>query len=116
MWRTLMGLVVLGAAVVACTTAWQNRLTPSGQQCSDMPIYPAGQAIERPYHRLQPVSSRASLATEAQRLESLRSAACAAGADAVIEAANEETPLDGGATTVVASGTAVVWTSRPQAK
>ena len=47
--------------------------------------------------------------TEAERLESLRKAACNVGADAVIEAVNEEVRGDSSAYTMVSSGTAVIW-------
>jgi uncharacterized protein YbjQ (UPF0145 family) len=76
-----------------------------------MPIVPAGQLTDRDYHRVGAVRSAAK-ATEAARLESLRQAACAAGADAVLEAANEEVRDESGATVHIASGTAVVWVAK----
>jgi hypothetical protein len=79
--------------------------TPSGDFCADMAIFPAGQLTDREFRRLQPVESDLAARTEAERLASLRKAACAAGADAVMEAVNEERRNG----TLFASGTAVRW-------
>jgi hypothetical protein len=77
-----------------------------------MAVVPAGQAPDREYHRLQPVASDPEARTEAERLESLRKVACASGADAVIEAVNEEIRQENGNWATVASGTAVTWVLR----
>jgi hypothetical protein len=99
--------------MIACAPAFDfaRALTPSGVPCADMPIVPAGSPVEKPHHRLQPVMSAEACRTEAERLESLRRAACRAGADAVIEAANEEIRGRNGTYGMVASGTAVRWKS-----
>ena len=63
---------------------------PRATSAATCPIVPAGQEPEREYHRLQPIQSDPKARTEAERLESLRKAACKIDADAVIEAVNEE--------------------------
>lgn len=81
-----------------------------------MPVVPAGTEPDREYHRLIPVASPPEASkTEAERLYALRKAACRAGGDAVIEAVNEEVRGADGAYGVIASGTAVVWTSAKRA-
>jgi len=77
-----------------------------------MAVIPAGQVPDREYHRLQPITSNPEARTEAQRLESLRVAACEAGADGVIEAVNEEVRMENGNYATVASGTAITWVLR----
>jgi hypothetical protein len=99
-------VVIFGAA---CGPAFKERRTPSGEYCSDMPILPAGTDPDREYHRLEPIQSEAKARTEAQRLESLRKAACKVGGDAVIEAVNEEVRADNAQYATVSSGTAVLW-------
>jgi hypothetical protein len=96
---------------VACAS-FKDLRTPSGDFCSDMPIVPAGQEPDREYHRLQPITSDTKARTEAERLESLRKVACKAGADAVIEAVNEEVRGDNAQYQMVSSGTAVIWLHR----
>lgn len=96
-------------ATNACGPSFKERKTPSGDFCSDMPIVPAGQDVDREYHRLQPIQSDPTAHTEAQRLESLRKAGCTAGADAVIEAVNEEVRGENAQYVTVSSGTAVTW-------
>lgn len=101
--------------VLACNTFhFEKAITPSGVPCSDMPIVPAGTAVDKPLHRLRPVRSAYACVTDAERLESLRREACRAGGDAVIEASNEEIHGENGAVLIVASGTAVLWTSDTQ--
>lgn len=93
---------------------FEKAVTPSGEPCSDMPVIPAGQTVDRPYHRLRPVASALTATTEAERLESLRRAACGIQADGVIEAANEEARLpDNTGYVTRASGTAIVWRRGP---
>jgi hypothetical protein len=75
-----------------------------------MPVFPAGTEPDREYHRLQPITSDPESRTEAERLESLRKAACNVGGDAVIEAVNEEVRTEDARYSLVSSGTAVVWT------
>ncbi len=99
-------------AIAASCTPFKEKRTPSGDFCSDMPVIPAGTTPDREYHRLEPVSSDPKARTEAERLESLRKAACKVGADAVIEAVNEEVRLDNAAYSTVSSGTAVTWVRR----
>lgn len=98
--------------VAGCAVAFKDRRTPSGDFCSDMPVVPAGQDVDREYHRLQPISSDQKARTEAERLESLRKAACIVGADAVIEAVNEEVRADNATYITVSSGTAIIWLRR----
>jgi hypothetical protein len=96
--------------LVACGASFAERRTPAGDFCTDMPVVPVGQVPDRPYHRLRPIRSEPMAQTEAERLESLRKEACKAGADAVIEAANEEVRGENGQSmSTVSSGTAVVW-------
>src|SRR5262245_43022376 len=97
---------------VSCSGAFKDRRTPSGDFCSDMAIIPAGQEPDREYHRLQPIQSDGKARTEAERLESLRKVACKVGADAVIEAVNEEVRGDNAQYQMVSSGTAVIWLRR----
>ncbi|HEX2573666.1 MAG TPA: hypothetical protein VH877_29215 [Polyangia bacterium] len=112
-WNTVASMVLpfgllLGAG--GCGGKFYKSTTPSGVPCSDMPVYPAGQAIDQQYHRLRPIASSPKASTEAERLESLRRKACQLHADAIIEAANEETRTKDGAGYVTrASGTAVAW-------
>ncbi|WP_438030051.1 hypothetical protein [Sorangium sp. So ce233] len=111
--QRLLLAAVLGAALIAgCSTPFRDRRTPSGEFCSDMHVVPAGQLPDREYHRLQPIASDPEARTEAERLESLRKAACAVGGDAVIEAVNEEIRTEDGRYASVASGTAVIWVRR----
>ncbi len=93
----------------AACASFKDRRTPSGDFCSDMAVVPAGQEPDREYHRLQPIQSDPKARTEAERLESLRKAACNVGADAVIEAVNEEVRGDNAQYGTVSSGTAVIW-------
>lgn len=111
-------VVALALGASACGAPARRTTTPSGHSCVDMPLLAAGQEPGRPLHRMGPVRSDARSATEAERLASLREAACAAGGDAVIEAVNEEVRLPDGTYGTIASGTAVVWTGaapRPDA-
>lgn len=105
---------VLAALVVlsACGPAFKDRRTPSGDFCSDMPVYPAGKDPDREYHRLQPVQSDRKARTEAERLESLRRAACLVQGDAIIEAVNEEIRGEDAMYVTVSSGTAIQWLRR----
>lgn len=86
--------------------------TPSGDFCSDMPIFAGRDQPDKEFHRLGPVKSGANFKTVAERLESLRKAACDAEADAVIEASEDEVRQADGTYGKVASGTAVIWTRR----
>ncbi|WP_437820001.1 hypothetical protein [Sorangium sp. So ce1078] len=111
--QRLLLSAALGAALIAgCSTPFRDKRTPSGEFCSDMQVVPAGQLPDREYHRLQPIASDPEARTEAERLESLRKAACAVGGDAVIEAVNEEIRTEDGRYASVASGTAVIWVRR----
>ncbi|AUX22607.1 hypothetical protein SOCEGT47_031110 [Sorangium cellulosum] len=113
--QRLLLAAALGAALIsACSTPFRDRRTPSGEFCSDMHVVPAGQMPDREYHRLQPIASDPEARTEAERLESLRKAACAIGGDAVIEAVNEEIRTEDGRYATVASGTAVMWVRRTE--
>jgi hypothetical protein len=76
-------------------------------------VIPAGQDADSEYHRLQPISSDPKARTEAERLESLRKAACSVGGDAVIEAVNEEVRAENATYATVSSGTAIIWLRRP---
>ncbi|XXX81705.1 hypothetical protein WMF30_23385 [Sorangium sp. So ce134] len=113
--QRLLLSAALGAALIAgCSTPFRDKRTPSGEFCSDMHVVPAGQLPDREYHRLQPIASDPTARTEAERLESLRKAACAVGGDAVIEAVNEEIRTEDGRYASVASGTAVIWVRRTE--
>ena len=112
MLRHQIVIVVSAALMASCSVSFRERRTPSGEFCSDMSVIPAGQVPDREYHRLQPITSNPEARTEAQRLESLRMAACEAGADGVIEAVNEEIRQENGNYATVASGTAVTWVLR----
>jgi hypothetical protein len=105
----LAALALAVTATAACAASFKDRRTPSGDFCSDMVIIPAGQEPDREYHRLQPIKSEITAKTEAERLESLRKAACLVGADSVIEAVNEEVRADNAQYATVSSGTAVIW-------
>jgi hypothetical protein len=108
----LAGVLLAVSAVVstvACGPSFKEKRTPSGDFCSDMPIVPAGQDPGREYHRLQPIQSDPKARTEAERLESLRKAACKVDGDAVIEAVNEEVRGDNAQYAMVSSGTAITW-------
>ena len=100
---------VLALGLVVGCTAFKSQRTPSGDFCSDMPVIAAGDEPDIEYHRLTPVQSDVKARTEAERLESLRKAACKVGGDAVVEAVNEETRNDQGQIVFVSSGTAVIW-------
>ncbi len=113
MHRALFAVVLAASTVTSCAS-FKNQRTPSGDFCSDMPVIPAGQDPDREYHRLQPIASDIKARTEAERLESLRKAACAVGGDAVIEAVNEEVRAENATYATVSSGTAVIWLRRPQ--
>lgn len=112
MLRHQIVIVVSAALMASCSVSFRERRTPSGEFCSDMAVIPAGQVPDREYHRLQPITSNPEARTEAQRLESLRVAACEAGGDGVIEAVNEEIRQENGNYATVASGTAVTWVLR----
>ena len=107
----LLGTFIIGAAVsgLACGGAAPRTTTPSGGPCVDMPVVPAGEEPTRSFRRLAPVRSAATAATNAERLASLRAAACAVGADAVIEATQEEIQQPDKTYRPVAEGSAVVW-------
>jgi hypothetical protein len=109
--RLLLSFILTAPLLTECST-FQDKRTPSGDFCSDMPVLPAGQVPDKEYHRLQPVQSDPECRTEAERLESLRKAACKAGADAVIEAANEEVRQSNAGYALISSGTAVTWVRR----
>jgi hypothetical protein len=112
--RFLLSTVVLAVASSAsCGPSFKDRRTPSGDFCSDMLVIPAGQTPDREHHRLQPIRSDITAKTEAERLESLRKAACLLGGDAVIEAVNEEVRGDNAQYVTVSSGTAVIWIRHP---
>lgn len=104
-------VLVASAVLIAagCAPAFKDRRTPSGDFCSDMAVVPADEETNLEYHRLVPVQSDMKARTEAERLESLRKAACLVGGDAVIEAVNEEVRNESAQFVLVSSGTAVIW-------
>lgn len=106
-------LVAVYAACSKPPIPFHQMQTPSGGFCSDMPIFAGRDQPEHEFHRLGPVKSGATFKTVAERLESLRKAACDAEADAVIEASEDEVRQPDGTYGKVASGTAVIWTRRP---
>src|SRR5579871_5567877 len=103
-----MRFLLIAVAFAGCGPAFEKALTPSGGPCSDMPILPAGQSPDRPYHRIGTVKSRFDCTTDPERLESLRRAACKIGADAVIEASNAEVRQPNNDYVTQASGYAIV--------
>ena len=103
-------LSVVFAACAQAPIPFHQMRTPSGDFCSDMPIFAGRDTPEKEFHRLGPVKSGATFKTVAERLESLRKAACGAEADAVIEASEDEVRQPDGTYGKVASGTAVIWT------
>ncbi len=106
-------LAALYAACAKQPIPFHQMRTPSGDFCSDMPIFAGRDSPDHEFHRLGPVKSGANFKTVAERLESLRKAACDAEADAVIEASEDEVRQPDGTYGKVASGTAVIWTRRP---
>jgi hypothetical protein len=111
--RLLLAALVAPILAGAACASFKDKRTPSGEFCSDMQVVPAGQEADSEYHRLQPISSDPKARTEAERLESLRKAACAVGGDAVIEAVNEEVRAENATYATVSSGTAIIWLRRP---
>lgn len=105
-------LVAVYAACAPKPIPFHQMRTPSGDFCSDMPIHAGRDQPDKEFHRLGPVKSGANFKTVAERLESLRKAACEAEADAVIEASEDEVRQVDGTYGKVASGTAVIWTRR----
>ncbi len=109
----IVASVALYTACAAKPIPFHQMQTPSGDFCSDMPIFSGMTQPDREFHRIGPVKSKPNLKSPAERLESLRKAACEAGADAIVEAAEaEETQIDA-THSLVASGTGVIWTRRP---
>lgn len=111
--RLLLAALVAPILAGAACASFKDKRTPSGEFCSDMQVVPAGVDPDSEYHRLQPISSDPKARTEAERLESLRKAACAVGGDAVIEAVNEEVRAENATYATVSSGTAIIWLRRP---
>lgn len=105
-------LLVVYAACAPKPIPFHQMRTPSGDFCSDMPIFAGRDQPEREFHRLGPVKSQPALKSVAERLESLRKAACAEGADAIVEASEAEERQPDATYSTIASGTAVVWTRR----
>ena len=95
--------------MTSCTAAFRDRRTPSGGFCTDMAVIPSNEEPDLEYHRLQPVQSELKQFTSAERFESLRKAACAVGADAVIEAEEDNKQNEVGQFVKIFTGTAVVW-------
>jgi hypothetical protein len=111
--RLLLAALLAPIVAGAACASFKDKRTPSGEFCSDMQVVPAGADPDSEYHRLQPISSDPKARTEAERLESLRKAACAVGGDAVIEAVNEEVRAENATYATVSSGTAIIWLRRP---
>lgn len=111
--RLLLAALLAPIFAGAACASFKDKRTPSGEFCSDMQVVPAGVDPDSEYHRLQPISSDPKARTEAERLESLRKAACAVGGDAVIEAVNEEVRAENATYATVSSGTAIIWLRRP---
>lgn len=104
------GLLATGA-LGACAPSFENARTPSGQYCTDMPIYLNNQPEpDRPFHRLKPIATPMAQLTAPERLEALRRATCDLGGDAVINAGDEEAQTTDHIVIVRASGYAVRWT------
>ncbi|MRG95680.1 hypothetical protein [Polyangium spumosum] len=114
MQRVVLLSAATAALFIACAAPprFQDMRTPSGEFCTDMPIFAGKTQPDREFHRLEPVQSEPSAKTEPERLRSLRKAACFAGGDAVIEAVEDEIRLPDASYGKVAAGTAIVWTRR----
>ncbi|MDI1449017.1 hypothetical protein [Polyangium sp. 6x1] len=114
MQRVVLFSAATAAIFVACAAPprFQDMRTPSGEFCTDMPIFAGKTQPDREFHRLEPVQSEPGARTEPERLRSLRKAACMAGGDAVIEAIEEEIRLPDASYGKVATGTAIVWIRR----
>lgn len=93
---------MLGSAL-GCAPFYQAR-APAGGMCSDMPVLEERDPASEKYHRIGPISSDPLATTLPVREESLRRAACAKGADAVIDVTRHDVPggyiLNGTAATV----------------
>ena len=114
MQRVVLFSAATAAIFVACAAPprFQDMRTPSGEFCTDMPIFAGKTQPDKEFHRLEPVQSEPGARTEPERLRSLRKAACLAGGDAVIEAIEEEIRLPDASYGKVATGTAIVWIRR----
>jgi len=114
MQRVVLFSAATAAIFVACAAPprFQDMRTPSGEFCTDMPIFAGKTQPDKEFHRLEPVQSEPGARTEPERLRSLRKAACMAGGDAVIEAIEEEIRLPDASYGKVATGTAIVWIRR----
>ncbi|MDI1432540.1 hypothetical protein [Polyangium sorediatum] len=114
MQRVVLFSAATAAIFVACAAPprFQDMRTPSGEFCTDMPIFAGKTQPDREFHRLEPVQSEPGARTEPERLRSLRKSACMAGGDAVIEAIEEEIRLPDASYGKVATGTAIVWIRR----
>src|SRR5512139_2387960 len=114
MQRVVLLSAATAALFIACAAPprFQDMRTPSGEFCTDMPIFAGKTQPDREFHRLEPVQSEPGARTEAERLRSLRKASCLAGGDAVIEAIEEEIRLPDASYGKVAAGTAIVWIRR----
>lgn len=110
----LLFLPTVGAATLglgACAPSFENARTPSGQYCSDMPIYLNNQPDpDKPFHRIKPIATPLIQLTAPERLEALRKEACKLGGDAVINAGDEDAQTTDHIVIVRASGYAVRWT------
>lgn len=81
------------------------------ERCANIEVFPVGQAPPRPFRVIGPVSADWSFSTEA-RQRTLRSEACALGADAVVSAREFPHRRADGESWTSATGSAVVYTER----
>jgi hypothetical protein len=98
-----IALLMLAGLSACATPQVQTRATPA-LICPDLPVIPNSTAVDKPFRLIKVVVSGPPAVSEADRISALRQA----GAQAVIEAENEE--IKSGTGWVVRStGKAVVW-------
>jgi hypothetical protein len=111
-WFALPLLGALAGVAPGCAQNFHEARTPSGQYCSDMPVYFNNQPDpDRPFHRIKPIATPIKSLTAPERLEALRVEACKLGGDAVIGAGDEEAQAPDHTVIMRASGYAVRWTN-----
>ena len=113
-WFAAPLLGALAGLAAGCAPNFHDARTPSGQYCSDMPVYFNNQPDpDKPFHRIKPISTPIKPLTAPERLEALRMEACKLGGDAVIGAGDEEAQAPDHSVIMRASGYAVRWTNAP---
>ncbi len=95
--RPIKILILCASALAAGCVSWQNRVTPSGHRCSDMPVvgYGKEELLQgRQVHRLRAVAATKCDSTT-ECLEELRKAGCDQEADAIVDVFTEARGLSG---------------------